>query len=191
MGATHALAPLELQGIERRRLQRAEEGVAQEMGGLKRVQGQITSQEQVEESREVAKDLHLDQEREVHKDQGPLLENQEVEEVESKVEVVESKLEEAEGKGEEVEVVEKQLPALERNCRFLSFLMSRQWILVQLKCSGLHRRLPGFQRASLWRVCGWVCKALRQVISANRLKPINALFVPLLRPSIQKTPIMN
>jgi len=139
MAATLALALLELQGIERRRLQRAEEGVAQEMGGLKRVQGQITSQEQVEESREVAKDLHLDQEREVHKDQGPLLENQEVEEVESKVEVVESKLEEAEGKGEEVEVVEKQLPALERNCRLASTSarvstresLARVWLDVQ------------------------------------------------------------
>jgi len=97
-----------------------EQGEAQGMGGLTRVQDQTTSLEQVEESREVAKDLHLDQEREVHKDQGPLLENQEVEEVESKVEVVESKLEEAEGKGEEVEVVEKQLPALERNCRLAS-----------------------------------------------------------------------
>jgi len=117
MGATHALAPLELQGIERRRLQRAEEGVAQEMGGLKRVQGQITSQEQVEESREVAKDLHLDQEREVLKDQGPPQENQEVEQVVSKVEEVASKVEAAESKEE---VVEKQLPALERNCRLAS-----------------------------------------------------------------------
>jgi len=136
MAATLALALLELQGIERRRLQRAEEGVAQEMGGLKRVQGQITSQEQVEESREVAKDLHLDQEREVHKDQGPLLENQEVEEVESKVEVVESKEEAAEGKEEEVE---KQLPALERNCRLASTSarvstresLARVWLDVQ------------------------------------------------------------
>jgi len=136
MAATLALALLELQGIERRRLQRAEEGVAQEMGGLKRVQGQITSQEQVEESREVAKDLHLDQEREVHKDQGPLLENQEVEEVESKVEVVESKEEAAEGKEEEVE---KQVPALERNCRLASTSarvstresLARVWLDVQ------------------------------------------------------------
>ena len=123
MAATLALALLELQGIERRRLQRAEEGVAQEMGGLKRVQGQITSQEQVEESREVAKDLHLDQEREVLKDQGPPQENQEVEQVVSKVEEVASKVEAAESKEE---VVEKQLPALERNCRFISFLMRRQ-----------------------------------------------------------------
>ena len=123
MGATLALALLELQGIERRRLQRAEEGVDQGMGGLKRVPGQITSQEQVEESREVAKDLHLDQEREVLKDQGPPQENQEVEQVVSKVEEVASKVEAAESKEE---VVEKQLPALERNCRFISFLMRRQ-----------------------------------------------------------------
>merc|ERR1712083_320269 len=94
------------------------------------------SQEQVEESREVAKDPHLDQEREVHKDQGPLLENQEVEEVESKVEVVESKEEAAEGKEEEVE---KQLPALERNCRLASTSarvstresLARVWLGVQ------------------------------------------------------------
>ena len=125
MAATLALALLELQGIERRRLQRAEEGVDQGMGGLKRVPGQITSQEQVEESREVAKDLHLDQEREVLKDQGPPQENLEVEEVKSKVGAVESKVEAAEGK-EEVEVAGKHLPALERNCRFFSFLMSRQ-----------------------------------------------------------------
>ena len=106
-----------------------EEGAAKGMGAQKRVQGQITSPEQVEESREVAKDLHLGQERQVHKDQGPHLENQEVEEVESKVEVGVSKAEAAEGKEEgeeeeEEEVVEKQLPALERNCRFPSFFLS-------------------------------------------------------------------
>jgi len=73
----------------------------------------------VEESREVAKDLHLDQEKEVLKDQGPPQENQEVEEVESKVGAVESRVEAAEGK-EEVEVAVKHLPALERNCRLAS-----------------------------------------------------------------------
>jgi len=119
MAATLALGPLELPGIERQRLQEVEQGAAQVMGGPKRVQGQITSPEQVEESREVAKDLHLDQEREVLKDQGPPRENQEVEEVESKVGAVESKVEAAEGK-EEVEVAGKHLPALERNCRLAS-----------------------------------------------------------------------
>lgn len=73
----------------------------------------------MEESREVAKDLHLDQEKEVLKDQGPPQENQEVEEVESKVGAVESRVEAAEGK-EEVEVAVKHLPALERNCRLAS-----------------------------------------------------------------------
>ena len=93
-----------------------EQGEAQGMGGLTRVQDQTTSLEQVEESREVAKDLHLDQEREVLKDQGPPQENQEVEQVVSKVEEVASKVEAAESKEE---VVEKQLPALERNCRLM------------------------------------------------------------------------
>jgi len=91
-----------------------EQGEAQGMGGLTRVQDQTTSLEQVEESRE---DLHLDQEREVLKDQGPPQENQEVEQVVSKVEEVASKVEAAESKEE---VVEKQLPALERNCRLAS-----------------------------------------------------------------------
>ena len=120
--ATLALDPLEHSETERQR-QKVEQGEAQGMGGLTRVQDQTTSLEQVEESREVAKDLHLDQEREVLKDQGPPQENQEVEEVVSKVEEVASKVEAAESKEE---VVEKQLPALERNCRFISFLMRRQ-----------------------------------------------------------------
>ena len=118
MAATLALGPLELPGIERQRLQEVERGAAQGMEGPIRVKGQITSLEQVEESREVAKDLHLDQEKEVLKDQGPPQENQEVEEVESKVGAVESRVEAAEGK-EEVEVAVKHLPALERNCRFI------------------------------------------------------------------------
>jgi len=119
MAATLALGPLELSGIERQRLQEVEQGAAQGMEGPIRVKGQITSLEQVEESREVAKDLHLDQEKEVLKDQGPPQENQEVEEVESKVGAVESRVEAAEGK-EEVEVAVKHLPALERNCRLAS-----------------------------------------------------------------------
>jgi vancomycin resistance protein YoaR len=116
MAATLALDPLEHSETERQR-QRVEQGEAQGMGGLTRVQDQTTSLEQVEESREVAKDLHLDQEREVLKDQGPPQENQEVEEVVSKVEEVASKVEAAESKEE---VVEKQLPALEKNCRLAS-----------------------------------------------------------------------
>jgi len=122
MAATLALGPLELPGTERQRLQEVEERAAQGMGDPKRAQGQITSLEQVEESREVAKDLHLDQEREVLKGQGPPQENQVVEEVESKVGAVESKVEAAEDKEEE-EVAEKHLPrapALERNCRLAS-----------------------------------------------------------------------
>jgi hypothetical protein len=118
MAATLALGPLEHSETERQR-QRVEQGEAQGMGGLTRVQDQTTSLEQVEESREVAKDLHLDQEREVLKDQGPPQENQEVEEVVSKVEEVASKVGAAESK-EEVEVAEKHLPALERNCRLAS-----------------------------------------------------------------------
>merc|ERR1719432_298762 len=109
MAATLARGPLELSETERQR-QRVVQGEAQGMGGLTRVQDQTTSLEQVQESRGVAKDLHLDQEREVLKDQGPPQENQEVEEVASKVEEAESK----------EEVVEKQLPALERNCRLAS-----------------------------------------------------------------------
>jgi len=119
MAATLALGPLELSEIEHQRLQGVNQGVAQGMGGLTRVQDQITSLGQVEESREVAKDLHLDQEREVLNDQGPPQENQEVEEVVSKVEEVASKVGAAESK-EEVEVAEKHLPALERNCRLAS-----------------------------------------------------------------------
>ena len=105
MAATLVLGPLELSEIERQRPQRVEQGVAHGLGGLARDQDQITSLEQVEESREVAKD----QEREVLKDQGPRQENQVVEEVASKVEAAESK----------EEVVEKHLPALERNCRLM------------------------------------------------------------------------
>ena len=127
-----------------------EQGEAQGMGGLTRVQDQTTSLEQVEESREVAKDLHLDQEREVLKDQGPPQENQEVEQVVSKVEEVASKVEAAESKEE---VVEKQLPALERNCRFISFLMRRQadggyWLNQNVQacidvCPGFNARVFG------------------------------------------------
>ena len=159
MAATHALGPLELSETEQQRLVRGE---ALGMGVQTRVQDQTTSLEQVEESREVAKDLQLDQEREVLKNQEPLQGNQEVEEGVSKVEAVGSKVEATESK-EEVEV--KQVPARERNCRYVSFLMSTQaahgWILAQLKCSGLHRRLPGFQCAGLWRVRGRMCEALR------------------------------
>merc|ERR1712130_1013844 len=85
-------------------------GEALGTGGQTRVQDQTTSLEQVEESRGVAKDLQLDQEREVLKNQEPPQENQEAEAVGSKVEATESK--------EEVEV--KQVPARERNCRLAS-----------------------------------------------------------------------
>jgi len=141
------------------------------MGGLTRVQDQTTSLEQVEESREVAKDLHLDQEREVLKDQGPPQENQEVEGVVSKVEEVASKVEAAESKEE---VVEKQLPALERNCRLAS---------TSARVS---------MRGSLARVWPAV-----QSVAPDDLKPNDHLiksqmiskkiksFVPLLPPSIQ------
>jgi len=114
MAATLALGPLELSEIEQQRLVRGE---ALGMGGQTRVQDQTTSLEQVEESREVAKDLQLDQEREVLKNRGPPQENQEVEEGGSKVEAVGSKAEATESK-EEVEV--KQLPVRERNCRLAS-----------------------------------------------------------------------
>jgi len=114
MAATLALGPLELSETEQQRLVRGE---ALGMGVQTRVQDQTTSLEQVEESREVAKDLQLDQEREVLKNQGPPQENQEVEEGESKVEAVGSKVEATESK-EEVEV--KQVPARERNCRLAS-----------------------------------------------------------------------
>jgi len=113
MAATLVLGPLELSEIERQRPQRVEQGVAHGLGGLARDQDQITSLEQVEESREVAKD----QEREVLKDQGPRQENQVVEEVASKVEEAVSKVEAPESKEE---VGEKHPPALERNCRLAS-----------------------------------------------------------------------
>merc|ERR1712158_293416 len=72
---------------------------------------QTLSLDLVEGSREEGtRHLHLDQGRELPKDQGILQENQEVEEVESKVE---------EG-GSKVEVVEKPLPALEKNYRLAS-----------------------------------------------------------------------
>merc|ERR1712080_236761 len=92
--------PLELSEIEQQRLALGE---ALGMGGQTRVQDQTTSLEQVEESREGAKDLQLDQEREVLKNQGPPQENQEMEEGGSKVEAVGSKAEATESK-EEVEV---------------------------------------------------------------------------------------
>jgi len=114
MAATLALGPLELSETEQQRLVRGE---ALGMGVQTRVQDQTTSLEQVEESREVAKDLQLDQEREVLKNQEPLQGNQEVEEGVSKVEAVGSKVEATESK-EEVEV--KQVPAPERNCRLAS-----------------------------------------------------------------------
>ena len=55
MAATLARGPLELSETERQR-QRVVQGEAQGMGGLTRVQDQTTSLEQVQESREVAKE---------------------------------------------------------------------------------------------------------------------------------------
>merc|ERR1711910_114072 len=85
--------------------------VLQEMEEPGRDLEQTLSLDLVEGSREEGtRHLHLDQGRELPKDQGILQENQEVEEVESKVEEGEDK----------VEVVEKPLPALEKNCRLAS-----------------------------------------------------------------------
>ena len=110
MAATLALDPLVRPGIEQ---QRHLVEVLQEMEEPGRDLEQTLSLDLVEGSREEGtRHLHLDQGRELPKDQGILQENQEVEEVESKVEVVEDK----------VEVVEKPLPALEKNCRLVSFL---------------------------------------------------------------------
>ena len=124
MAATLALDPLVRPGIEQ---QRHLVEVLQEMEEPGRDLEQTLSLDLVEGSREEGtRHLHLDQGRELPKDQGILQENQEVEEVESKVEEVESKVEEGKSKVEvvedKVEVVEKPLPALEKNCRLVSFL---------------------------------------------------------------------
>ena len=117
MAATLALDPLVRPGIEQ---QRHLVEVLLEMEEPGRDLEQTLSLDLVEGSREEGtRHLHLDQGRELPKDQGILQENQEVEEVESKVEEGKSKVEVVEDK---VEVVEKPLPALEKNCRLVSFL---------------------------------------------------------------------
>jgi len=171
MAATLALDPLVRPGIEQ---QRHLVEVLQEMEEPGRDLEQTLSLDLVEGSREEGtRHLHLDQGRELPKDQGILQENQEVEEVESKVEEVESKVEEGKSKVEvvedKVEVVEKPLPALEKNCRLAS-------------TSALDS-----MRASLAPV--W--QDVQSVALSDPSQDLNRSMhhnVPLLQPSTQKHP---
>jgi len=164
MAATLALDPLVRPGIEQ---QRHLVEVLQEMEEPGRDLEQTLSLDLVEGSREEGtRHLHLDQGRELPKDQGILQENQEVEEVESKVEGDESKVEVVEDK---VEVVEKPLPALEKNCRLAS-------------TSALDS-----MRASLAPV--W--QDVQSVALSDPSQDLNRSMhhnVPLLQPSTQKHP---
>jgi len=164
MAATLALDPLVRPGIEQ---QRHLVEVLQEMEEPGRDLEQTLSLDLVEGSREEGtRHLHLDQGRELPKDQGILQENQEVEEVESKVEEGESKVEVVEDK---VEVVEKPLPALEKNCRLAS-------------TSALDS-----MRASLAPV--W--QDVQSVALSDPSQDLNRSMhhnVPLLQPSTQKHP---
>jgi len=164
MAATLALDPLVRPGIEQ---QRHLVEVLQEMEEPGRDLEQTLSLDLVEGSREEGtRHLHLDQGRELPKDQGIRQENQEVEEVESKVEEGESKVEVVEDK---VEVVEKPLPALEKNCRLAS-------------TSALDS-----MRASLAPV--W--QDVQSVALSDPSQDLNRSMhhnVPLLQPSTQKHP---
>jgi len=164
MAATLALDPLVRPGIEQ---QRHLVEVLQEMEEPGRDLEQTLSLDLVEGSREEGtRHLHLDQGRELPKDQGILQENQEVEEVESKVEEGGSKVEVV---GDKVEVVEKPLPALEKNCRLAS-------------TSALDS-----MRASLAPV--W--QDVQSVALSDPSQDLNRSMhhnVPLLQPSTQKHP---
>merc|ERR1712088_1066182 len=150
MAATLALDPLVRPGIEQ---QRHLVEVLQEMEEPGRDLEQTLSLDLVEGSREEGtRHLHLDQGRELPRDQGIRQENQEVEEVESKV-----------------EVVEKPLPALEKNCRLASTSA-----LDSMRASS----------APVWQDVQSValsdpCQDLNRSMHHN---------VPLLQPSTQKHP---